>query len=187
MRSPSGQPQNMGKIVEMIQNAVTAGRLDVADQLAGRTDNYLLGELVQSLYKEGYVALAKERLLQMEPRLLREPSPPFLKLGLIWAEICYDERRYDEAAPIFETIAERHPDFAAARFGAASCYLQLAIANLERRIQLYHPSKTEQAKICKYLDDFHQALNLIHTSGWHTQWNHAQVRNLPTKPATLLQ
>ncbi|MDU2240475.1 MAG: tetratricopeptide repeat protein [Paenibacillus sp.] len=186
MRSPTGQPQNMGKLVEMIQTAVTAGRLDVAEQLAGQTDNYLLSELVQSLYKEGYVALAKERLMQMEPRLLREPSPPLLELSLIWAEICYDEGRYDEAAPIFETIAERHPDFAAARFGAASCYLQLAIANLKRRIQLYHPPKTEQEKICKYLDDFHHALNLIQTSGWHTEWNQTQVRHFPIKPATVL-
>ncbi|GJM82639.1 hypothetical protein HMSSN139_51350 [Paenibacillus sp. HMSSN-139] len=79
MRSPTGQPQNMGKLVEMIQTAVTAGRLDVAEQLAGQTDNYLLCELVQSLYKEGYVALAKERLMQMEARLLREPSPPIIR------------------------------------------------------------------------------------------------------------
>ncbi|MBW4838072.1 MAG: tetratricopeptide repeat protein [Paenibacillaceae bacterium] len=186
MRSPTGQPQNMGKLVEMIQNAVTAGRLEVAEQLAGQTDPYLLSELVQTLYKEGYVALAKERLLKLEPRLLREPSPPFLELSLIWAEICYDERRYDEAAPIFETIAERHPDFAGARFGAASCCLQQAIAKLERRIQLYHPTKTEQEKICKYLDDFHQALNLIQTSSWHTEWSPAQVRNFPARPASLL-
>lgn len=77
MRSPTGQPQNMGKLVEMIQNAVTTGRLDVAEQLAGQTDLYLLSELVQSLYKEGYVTLAKERLLKIEPRILREPSPHF--------------------------------------------------------------------------------------------------------------
>ncbi|MDU4695163.1 MAG: tetratricopeptide repeat protein [Paenibacillus sp.] len=186
MRSPTGQPQNMGKLVEMIQNAVTTGRLDVAEQLAGQTDHYLLSELVQSLYKEGYVTLAKERLMQMEPQLLRNPSPPFLEISLIWAEICYDEKRYDEAAPIFEAIAEQNPDFAAARFGAASCYLQVAIANLERRIQLYHPPKAEQEKICKYLDDFHQALNLIQTSGWHTEWNAVQVRHFPAKPATLL-
>jgi tetratricopeptide (TPR) repeat protein len=186
MRSPTGQPQNMGKLVEMIQNAVTTGRLDIAEQLAGQTDLYLLSELVQSLYKEGYVTLAKERLLKIEPRILREPSPPFLELSLIWAEICYDERRYDEAAPIFEEIAERHPDFAAARFGAASCYIQQAIVNLERRIQLYHPTKLEQEKICKYLDDFHQALRLIQTSGWHTEWNQGQNRQYPARSASLL-
>lgn len=77
MRSPTGQPKNMGKLVEMIQNAVSTGQIDVAEQLAGQMDNYLLSELIQSLYKEGYVALAKERLLQIEPRLLREPTPPF--------------------------------------------------------------------------------------------------------------
>ncbi|WP_068785193.1 tetratricopeptide repeat protein [Paenibacillus phocaensis] len=186
MRSPTGQPQNMGKIVEMIQNAVTTGRLDVAEQLTGQRDDYLLSELVQSLYKEGYIALAKERLMQLDPRLLREPSPPFLDLCRIWAEICYDEGRYDEAAPIFEAIADRQPDYAAARFGAASCYLQQAIVNLERRIQLYHPPKSEQEKICKYLEDFHHALSLIQTSGWHTQWNPAQACHFPEKPTTLM-
>lgn len=186
MRSPTGQLKNMGKLVEMIQNAVSTGRIDVAEQIAGQMDNYLLSELIQSLYKEGYVALAKERLLQIEPRLLREPTPPFLELSLIWAEICYDERNYEEAAPIFEALAEQNPDFAAARFGAASCYLQLAITNLERRIQLYHPPKYEQEKICKYLDDFHQALNLIQASGWHTKWSTTQVRHFPAKSSTRL-
>lgn len=35
MRSPTGQPKNMGKLVEMIQNAVSTGQIDVAEQLAG--------------------------------------------------------------------------------------------------------------------------------------------------------
>ncbi|MGG6309686.1 tetratricopeptide repeat protein [Paenibacillus macerans] len=186
MRSPTGQPQNMAKIVEMIQSAISSGRLDVAERLAGQNDLYLLSELVQSLYKEGYVDQAKEKLMQLDSVLLEKPLPPFLELGMIWAEICYDEERYAEAAPIFEAIAEQTPDLALARFGAASCYLQQTIANLQRRIQIYHPAKAEQDKIGKYLDDFHQALNIIQASGWHTQWTKEQVRHLPARTASLL-
>lgn len=186
MRSPTGQLQNMAKIVEMIQNAVSAGQPDTAEQLAGHNDLYLLSELVQSLYKQGYVSLAKERLMIMDPILRKKPAPPFLQLSYIWAEICYDEERYAEAGSIFEAIAEQNPDLASARFGAASCYLQEAIRNLQRRIQLYHPPKSEQEKISKYLEDLHHALGIIQAAGWHTRRTKEQVRNLPAQTESLL-
>ena len=184
MRSPIGQPQNMAKLVQVIQNSVVKGRIRFAVKLAGHSDIHLLSALVQSLYKEGYTALAKERIVLIDPETLSKPATPFLQLSYIWAEMCYDEGRYADAAAIFEAIAEQSGDLAAARFGAASCYLQQAMQNLQRRMEIYHPPEAEKIKIRKYLQDFNQALHIIQTSGWHTK-PAEQTGHKPARTATL--
>lgn len=184
MCSPIGQPQNLAKVVQLIQNSVVKGRIRFAIKLAGQSDIHLLSALVLSLYQEGYTALAKKRIVLIDPETLSKPSPPFLQLSYIWAEMCYDERRYAEAAAIFEAIAEQSGDLAAARFGAASCYLQQAMQNLRRRMEIYHPLEAEKIKICKYLEDFNQALHIIQTSGWHT-YSSAKQTGQPARTATL--
>lgn len=179
MRVAMEQSQSITQKVELIQNAILAGQIDQAERVAGKNDMYLLNVLVQALYKEGYVTLAKDRLSRMDSSILVKPLRPFLELSYIWAEICYDEERFAEAAPIFEEIASHSPNMASARYGAASCYLREAMYNLQRRIELYRPPQAEQEKIYKYIKDYNQALHIIQASGWHTEWSPAQAQNLP--------
>lgn len=179
MRRAMEQTQDISQKVELIQNAVFSGQIDQAELLAGQNDMYLLSVLVQALYKEGYVTLAKERLSRMDSGLRNNPVQPFLELSFIWAEICYDEGHFAKAAPIFEKIASQSPAMASARYGAASCYLQEAMYNLQRRIELYRPPQAEQEKIYKYIKDYNQALHIIQASGWHTEWSSTQAQNLP--------
>ncbi|MFD1176277.1 tetratricopeptide repeat protein [Paenibacillus puldeungensis] len=186
MRGVVEQTQGINQKIELIQNAVLAGQIDQAELLAGENDMYLLSVLVQALYKEGYVTVAKERLSRMDSGLLKKPVRPFLELSYIWAEICYDEGRFAEAAPIFEEIASQSPVMASARYGAASCYLQEAMYNLQRRIELYHPPQAEQEKIYKYIRDYNQALHIIQASGWHTEWSSTQAQNLPLHKSILV-
>ncbi|MEK3869442.1 MULTISPECIES: tetratricopeptide repeat protein [unclassified Paenibacillus] len=186
MRSPVGQPQNMAKMVQLIQNSVEKGRIQFADKIAGQSDIHLLSALVQSLYKAGYAELAKKRIALIDPETLSRPSPPFLELSYIWAEMRYDEGYYREAAAIFEAIAEQSGNLAAARFGAASCYLQEAMLNLRRRMEIYHPPEAERIKIRKYLEDFNQTLHIIQTSGWRTVSSAEQTEPRPARAATLL-
>lgn len=168
MRGPSDPTPSpsLHRLHELISEAVVAGQPELAGQFIHDSDPYEFSLFVQALYHAGYTLLAKEKLLKLKPSLLREPHPPYLELAFIWADICYEEERFSEAAPILEAIAEQNPDFAAARFGTAACHLRQAITHLERRVELYHPPQAEEEKIAKYIEECYHMLELIQHSDW---------------------
>ncbi|GGH24985.1 tetratricopeptide repeat protein [Paenibacillus segetis] len=168
------------RVAELIHRTVALGLLDLAETLVNKyPDNYHQSELIQSLYKHGYVSTAKEKLTSFHKLLLNEKSCSVLNLNFISAEILHDEGRYSEAAEIFESLVISNPDMARARFGAASCYLLDAIDNLTGRITIYNPSEEDRMRIERYLSDITQSLQIITKSGWHTVWSLEQQRNLP--------
>lgn len=162
---PTPSP-SLHRLHELISEAVVAGQPELAGQFIHDSDPYEFSLFVQALYHADYTLLAKEKLLKLKPSLLREPHPPYLELAFIWADICYEEERFSEAAPILEAIAEQNPDFAAARFGTAACHLRQAITHLERRVELYHPPQAEEEKIAKYIEECYHMLELIQHSDW---------------------
>lgn len=171
MTHPSAPQQSpsLDRLYELISETISTGQPELAGELIQESDPYEFSLFVQALYHAGYVLLAKERLLTLKPSLLQKPHAPYLELAFIWADICYEEGRFSEAAPILEAIAEQNPDFAAARFGTAACHLRQAITHLKRRVELYHPSKAEEKKIAKYIEECHAVLGLIQESGWRRQ------------------
>lgn len=169
-------------VADLIQRTVALGLLDLAEALVSKyPDNYHQSELIQSLYKQGYVSAAKEKLSSMHNLhlLFNETSCHMVNLTFISAEILHDEGRYSEAAEIFESLVVSQPDVARARFGAASCYLLEAMDNLMRRIAIYHPSEEDRMRIERYLNDITKSLQIITNSGWHTVWTPKQKLNLP--------
>ncbi|MDQ0088190.1 tetratricopeptide (TPR) repeat protein [Paenibacillus anaericanus] len=170
-------------LAELIQRTVSLGLLDIADTLLGGSpDIYLQSELIQALYEQGYVQEAKDKLSAYP---INENSNSMLNLTYISAEILYDEGQYSQATELFESLLQKSPEIARARFGAASCYLNEAMSNLLRRITLYHPAEEERTKIERYLNDITQSLQIIHSSGWHTEWSLEQQRNLPAQSVSL--
>lgn len=176
-------------ISALIPRSVQLGLLDLADELAGSNDTYGTYqhcELIISLYTEGYVERAKSKLMQLNAALLTEAHPPFTRPAYIFGEILHDEGRFEEAAVIFERIAQQFPDMAKARFAASSCYLHTTMNRLMGRIELYRPGEEEQLRIEKYLNDISEALNIVHSTNWHTSWSPAQSRNLPPQPSKVI-
>lgn len=174
-------------ISALIQRSVQLGLMDLADELTGGNDTYHLCDLIISLYAEGYVERAKSRLMQMNAALLSEAQPPFTRPAYILGEILHDEGRFEEAAVIFERLAEQFPDLAKARFAASSCYLHTTMNRLMGRIELYRPGEEEQLRIEKYLTDISEALNIVHSTNWHTSWSPFQTRNLPSQRSRVIQ
>ncbi|WP_018751483.1 tetratricopeptide repeat protein [Paenibacillus sanguinis] len=170
------QPSSLDRLYEQISEAISADQPELAGQLIQDSDPYEFSLFVQALYLSGYTLLAKEKLLTLKTSLLRRPHAPYLELAFIWADICYEEGRFDEAAPILEAIAEQSPHFAAARFGAAACQLRQAIARLERRVKLYHPPQTEAEKIAKYIEQCHDMLELVQESDWRVCWSGSRIQ-----------
>lgn len=133
---------------------------------------------IQALYEEGRTEEARQLLSAYPSELWINPDPPYLNVAFIYAEICHDEGRYSEAAPIFEALAARCHDMAKARFGAASCYLQEAIELLQNRMEIYRIRYVERGKANRYLNDLTRALVLVQSTGWHTVWDQEASRNL---------
>ncbi len=183
---PQNTADSITLIPGLIERSVQLGLLELAEELAGNQDTYHLCDLIQSLYAEGYVELAKSKLLKLNLSSLLEALPPYKQLAYIYGEVLHDEGRFDEAAPIFERLAEQFPDLAKARFAASSCYLHTTMNRLVGRLELYRPGEEEQNKIEKYLTDISEALHIIHGTNWHTTWSLAQSRNLPTPTSNVL-
>ncbi|MNI66182.1 hypothetical protein D3C73_1217300 [compost metagenome] len=170
----------------MIQ-AVQLGLIDTANTLAGDSDEYFKCLLIEALYNEGYISMVKEKFTHIDHSLLIAAKAPYRDIAYIYAEILHDEERYNEAAIIFETLAEETPFMAKARFAACSCYLHETMNFLLGRIELYHPGKQEQEKIEKYLNDITATLQIIHSTHWHTEWSLSQNRrSLSEMPASTL-
>lgn len=169
-----------------IRRAVRLGKLDNASELA-EGDIYHICALIHALYAEGYVETSKSWLSRIDPSLLCEAEPPFQEASFIYAEILHDEGKYDEAAVIFENLAERSHHMSSARFGASSCYLHSAMNRLLRRLEIYRPEEDELHKIEKYLHDISAALEIVHRTNWHTQWTEEQRMNIPQPLRTFMQ
>ncbi|WP_410768286.1 tetratricopeptide repeat protein [Fontibacillus sp. BL9] len=181
------QIDSSSEIPDLIRRAVKLGVLDAAEKLAGDVDSFYLCQYIQSLYAEGYVIKAKAKLAELDPSFLLQTVPTYKESLYIYAEILHDEGQFAEAADIFERLAEQFPDMAIARFAASSCYLHNTMNNLAGRIELYHPGEEEQTKIEKYMNDISEALQVIHSTNWHTVWSPAQSRNLPASHSKVLQ
>lgn len=162
----------------LIDQAVKLGLPDLASKLASSGDDYMHGLLIEALYREGYIAAAKQHLSRLPDPLSLGSQSIFQQIAFISAELLHDEECYAEASRIFEILSKQAPEMAHARFGAASCYLHETMNNLFRRIELYHPSEQEKCKIDKYLDKIQQTLLIVHDSNWHTVWSPAQQRNM---------
>ncbi|WP_334071658.1 tetratricopeptide repeat protein [Paenibacillus sp. A14] len=177
----SGNPRSLEENTALIQCAVESGQITIATKLAaGHIDDpYLACALIRTLYAEGYVDRAREWLAQLEMPLLQEGPPPYREIAYIYGEMRYDEGLYDEAAAIFERLAASTPDMAEARFAACSCFLHAAVSRLTGRVALYRPDEAERAKIEKHLNELYQALRMISSVPWHTDWTYAQRRNFP--------
>ncbi|WP_435925152.1 tetratricopeptide repeat protein [Paenibacillus sp. DYY-L-2] len=160
-----------------IRRAVRMGKLDTASELANG-DVYHLCALIEELYVQGYVDASKAWLSRLDPLRLSEAKPPYREAAFIYAEIMHDEGRYDEAAAIFEKLADDSHYMSKARFGASSCYLHSTMNRLLGRLEIYRPGEEELIKIEKYLHDISAALQIIHRTNWHTVWNEEQSRNI---------
>ncbi|MNO20786.1 hypothetical protein D3C76_105440 [compost metagenome] len=175
------------RIDELMIQAVQLGLIDTANTLAGDSDEYFKCLLIEALYNEGYISMVKEKFTHIDHSLLIAAKAPYRDIAYIYAEILHDEERYNEAAIIFETLAEETPFMAKARFAACSCYLHETMNFLLGRIELYHPGKQEQEKIEKYLNDITATLQIIHSTHWHTEWSLSQNRrSLSEMPASTL-
>ncbi|GGG19150.1 tetratricopeptide repeat protein [Paenibacillus aceti] len=174
---------------EWICRSVSAGMLNAAAKLAGKSDAALHCAFIHSLYCEGYVALAEQNLSEIPPALLRKPKPPYQEISRIYGEILYDQARYEEAGSLFIALAEICPTMPTVRYAATACHLQEKIQRLRRRMELYHPDQEEVRKIEKYIHGFMSMIEIIAMTQWHTSWNEAQSRNLPeylkTDPRTI--
>lgn len=187
----SAEPRSLQETIAVIRLAVEYGQIAVATKLTAAgtahakppqtSDPHLACALIRALYAEGYLDLAKEQLARLGHGFLRDNRSPFRETAYIYGEMLHDDGLYDEAAAIFESLAATCPDMAEARFAAGSCYLQAALSRLTGRISLYRPDETERAKINKHLNELNQALEIISTVPWHTEWTYAQRRNFPRK------
>ncbi|SDG06489.1 hypothetical protein SAMN04488542_1256 [Fontibacillus panacisegetis] len=183
-------PHELGQeimISDLILRSVQLGLLDVANTLAGDSDIHLQCILINALYGEGYISIVKEKIAPIDHSLLTSAKAPYREIAYIYAEILHDDERYNDAAIIFEALAEETPYMAKARYAACSCYLNETMNFLLARIELYHPGKDEQAKISKYLDDISTTLQIIHSTRWHTEWSLSQSkRSLSELPDSTL-
>lgn len=164
-------------IQSLMESAVKMGVLPVASALT-EMDDYLRDDYILALYKEGYVELARVELDLIGREHLGEKSTSYRHARYVYAEILHDEGSFDEAATVFEQLAEQFPDMARARFGACSCYLHAVMNRLTGRIKLYRPGQEELDRIQRHLDDIARALDIISKTKWHTVWTAAQSRNL---------
>ncbi|MBU5672604.1 CDC27 family protein [Paenibacillus brevis] len=176
----------LDQIQALMGAAVKMGVLPVASALAA-SDEFLRDDYILVLYKEGYVELARLELNRIGKEKLSEEGTNYRHACYIYAEILHDEGQFEEAAGIFERIAEQFPDMAKARFGACSCYLHTVMNRLTGRIELYRPGREEQSIIERHLDDISRALNIIYETKWHTVWPATQSRNLPIPASQILQ
>lgn len=174
------------QVQPLIQAAVQLGLIPVASCLAS-TNTYHRDDYIFLLYREGYVEHAKIELQRISKKQLSEAGPALRNASYVYAEILHDEGRLEEAALIFEHIAEQYPELAKARFGACSCYLLAAMNRLISRLELYRPDLEERSVIERYLDDIAQAMQIIHKTQWHTVWSTTQSRNLPIPASRVLQ
>lgn len=184
---PSWQDSCKGRTAaDLIHQAIQMGLLETAEKLA-EGDTLGMCELIQALYAQGYVEQAKAKLSIVQMSHMIKIDPPFREIAYIYAELLHDEGNFNEAASMFESIADRYPHMAKARFAASSCYLHITMNRLLGRLELYRPSEEEQRKIEKYLTSISQALQTIHTTNWHTSWTPAQKRNLSSSYSAILQ
>lgn len=174
------------QVQPLIQAAILLGLIPVAHCLTS-TNTYHHDDYIFLLYQEGYVELAKLELQRLGQGQLVEAGPAIRNASYVFAEILHDEGRFEEAAVIFENIAEQYPELAKARFGACSCYLLMAMNRLISRLELYRPDLEERSVIERYLDDIAQAMQIIHRTQWHTVWSTTQSRNLPIPAPQVLQ
>lgn len=174
------------QVQPLIQAAIQLGVIPVASCLAS-INIYHRDDYIFLLYQEGYVEHAKLELQRISKKQLSEAGPALRNASYVYAEILHDEGRLEEAALIFEHIAEQYPEMAKARFGACSCYLLAAMNRLISRLELYRPDLEERSVIERYLDDIAQAMQIIHKTQWHTVWSTTQSRNLPIPAPRVLQ
>lgn len=176
----------LDQIQALMETAVKMGVLPVASALVAG-DEFLRDDYIYVLYKEGYVELAKSELEIIGKERLSKADVRYRHARYIYAEILHDEGDFEEAAGIFERLAEQFPDMAKARFGACSCYLHTVMNRLTGRIELYHPRGEEQIIIERHLDDISRALSIVYETKWHTVWSATQSRNLPIPASQMLQ
>jgi tetratricopeptide (TPR) repeat protein len=171
-------------VTTLIQHAVSVGLLETADIITNRySSSYHLSELIQALYSHGYIDTVRTKLYPMHNVLLSSKNKSLIRLLFIYGEIHHDFGEYTQAAQIFEVLVAKSPQFARARFGAASCYLHETMDNLQKRMALYHHSDEELLKIDKHISNITKSLEIIEHSGWHTRWTPEQQHNLPRLPA----
>lgn len=165
--SPVEDPFFPELLQHLIERAVQLRLIRLAGKLSQLTPDLPLF-LAARLYRQGYVLLSADALLQLmgENRLDDE--------GIyILAEILHDKGHFAQAASLFEQVPSNSPLHERASTGAALCYLQLAQEALRQGLQRFpdHPPfQTDLQRIAS-------SIRLLNGTRWHTTWCGAERRN----------
>ncbi|CAB3393083.1 glycosyltransferase [Kyrpidia spormannii] len=158
----------------LIQRAVQHRLIPLAEDLAALHSNGMDLFLAKTLYREGWVYLAADRLLRLLTRRELDAEGLFL-LG----EMLYDKGHWDQAAELFEQSAGL--GFSRARPAAAAAALQSAKRMLEEAEAL-RPKRGGFAEERRAVG---RALELLDGIGWHTHWRGRTRRNRHESAADL--
>ncbi|MCJ8011155.1 tetratricopeptide repeat protein [Paenibacillus sp. KQZ6P-2] len=163
--------------LETAKTAIALGKIDEALTILSSPTTHEYNELVYTMYMQGYREQALLRISEMEQLPLYDRSQVSLELCFIAAEIQYDAGNYEEAASIFEAIYHTDPNHSAARFGAASSYLQRTRESLTAKLESSVVGSEVFIRIEHYLNNISHALQILNVTHWHTEWTPAQQRN----------
>lgn len=170
--------------LETAKTAIALGKIDEALSILSSPTTHEFNELIYTLYTQGYRELAAKQIAEMEQLPLHDRSQISLELCFIAAEIQYDAGNYEQAASIFESIYHTDANHSAARFGAASCYLQQTKSSLTRKLEQCIIGSELFSNIEHHLDSISRALQILTITQWHTEWTPSQQRNhQATSPA----
>ncbi|KPL57696.1 TPR domain-containing glycosyltransferase [Rossellomorea vietnamensis] len=119
-------------------------------------------------YYEGFTHNAYKELKQLK----NENAIDTEGLSLL-GEYVYDQKRFDEAALIFEEVLITKPDDVRAHVGASLCYNQQARTLLEES----SAAMPEYPLFNAYLNKVNLAIELSSKYSWHSCWKGRQRRN----------
>lgn len=163
---PDPVPQEL--VQSLLERAIQRKLIRMADKLSRlNSDLFLL--YAKSLYRNGYVLLAADSLLQAMKNQQLDGEGLFLL-----AELLYDKGHFSQACVLFEKTADEMPGDEKARTAAALCYLEMAEDTAIESLKRFpnHPALQTD------LERIRNSKQLLMGIRWHTSWKGAQRRNL---------
>ena len=180
----------------LIDQYIASKQFSQAEELVALyPSEYMYSVYIDALYRQGDTELAKHKLREYECQIenndqhVHDPEKKHIKhieqnmqsyayfvLTWIKAVIAYDDGNYAEASRLFETLTLHHPHAGQAYYALASSSLHEDIQNLQRRIELYHPTPQEVDKINTYIAHLTKCIQIVDTTCWHPQ-DHRKLKN----------
>ncbi|GAX91612.1 tetratricopeptide repeat-containing glycosyltransferase family 2 protein [Effusibacillus lacus] len=155
-------------VERLMERAIQLRLIRMAENFS-RLSSHLFLKYSKSLYRNGFVLMAADGLLQAMKNQQLDSEGLFML-----AEILYDKGHFRHACALFEPILAETPGNEKARIAVSLCYLEMA---QDTAIEILNRFPSHPV-IQKDLERIQNSKQLLGGIRWHTTWNSAQRRNL---------